>query len=154
MPAEMIDKEMLKEILAANKELLLEAVREMKKPTETEQQALDAKKAELLAKNEKRRRGATLQKRKAENRKRFQQLHSHEHPKSGKSYCVLVNQEVRDEDNKVFTDSYLICQYVDCQAIIRPGSAPAGATDGHIYDSTLFNKLVQKVDTGSEMTLG
>lgn len=138
-----LTKEDLKEILKANQEALVEAIREIKKPTEMEQAKIDAEKLATEARQTERKTNSAAVLEQISNRRAIQRMCSHEHP-NGDSHCVWV-QEKRGP-------GYLICQKNQC--IIRPGKAPQGYQGNAIFDSDLFNKIFQKLNTSGADIIG
>jgi hypothetical protein len=137
-----ITKSDLKEILAAvgaqNAEQLKEIIAELKKPTVLEQQEIDKQAALQLSLNAERKdnAGAVLAQMQ---QKRDNQLYcSHKHPAAhgGHSHGVHIT-EPRDPNG------YILCQ--KCQAVVRPGVKPQGYTGGDIYDTRLFNTMIQEL---------
>jgi hypothetical protein len=115
------------------------AVAASKKPSEFEQSKIDAeqKRIESDQANRKKVSAGVLEER--ENKKRMQQMCSHEHP-DGNTHCVYVQE-------KAPSPGYMLCQKNQC--VIRPGVASPNYKGTVIYSHELFNKLFQKLRAGS-----
>lgn len=107
------------------------AVSEAKKPAPlTEQQQ-----AELAQALEMRRQTAELQLARQENDRMLRSVCTH--TRKDRSYATV----------HVSDGNYIICQV--CQAIVRPGVAPEKDDGRSIYDTGLFNHLVQSSGAAS-----
>ncbi len=138
-----LTKEDLKEILKANQETLVEAIRELKKPTEIEQAQIDAQKREIEARQSERKTNSDSVKDDIINKRAIKKSCSHEHP-NGTTHCVWVQERTGP--------GYLICQLNQC--IIRPGTAPKNYQGDHIFDSDTFNRIFQKLNTSGADIIG
>lgn len=134
---------MLKEILAQQSkqqaEQLKTVIAELKKPTEIEQKKLDEEAKAILQRNEERKENAAGMLQKIENAKWVHKTCTHKH-RDGHSHCVLIHEKN--------TPGYILCQKEQCK--IRPGVAPKDYKETDIYDTELFNRLLQELP-GNEL---
>jgi hypothetical protein len=130
----------LKAILAEqsrqNAEQLKEIIEAIRKPTVIEQEQLDKLAEKIRSDNENRKSLAGAVKGQIEGKQRLQHWCSHEHP-NGNTHCVYI-QEPRG-------NGYLLCQKNQC--IIRPGIKPENYKGNDLFDTVLFNKIFQQMQS-------
>lgn len=119
--------------------IIAAAVAAAKEPNELEKlemeekrEQLEARRAQIEQDQQTRRETAQQQIAIMENRRAMQGLCTHKH-RRGDTHCVFVNDEL---------GGYVLCQ--KCQAVIRPGVAPQKNDSGVIFDTVLFNRLLQE----------
>lgn len=138
-----LTKDDLKAVLKANSDTLIEVIRELKKPNEIEQARIDAEQRDIEAKQRERLDNAESVKAEIVNRRQMKRICSHEHP-NGDTHCVWVQEKTGA--------GYLLCQKNQCK--IRPGAAPAGFQGDDIFDSAMFNRIFQKLNTSGADIIG
>jgi hypothetical protein len=116
-------------------ELIATAIAAAKAPNVVEQKKLDEEARRLEAEQDARKSLSQSVLADLTQKRQNQLICSHEH-KNGDSHCVLVQSG---------KDTYILCQKNQCK--IRPGSQPANYGGNDIYDTALFNKLMQKLPT-------
>jgi hypothetical protein len=116
-------------------ELIATAIAAAKAPNVVEQKKLDEDNRRLEGEQEARKLTSQGVLADIKGKRDIQRICSHEH-KNGDSHCVLVQSG---------KDTYILCQKNQCK--IRPGTQPASYGGNDIYDTALFNKLMQKLPT-------
>jgi hypothetical protein len=125
-----LSAEDLKTIIAA---AVSEAVKAAKQPSVMEQMKLDEAAKELAVRQQDRKESAAQMVQMAKNKQQSQRICSHTHAR-GQTHCVFIQD-----------GNYILCQL--CQAIVRPDSPPSGYKGGDIFDTNLFNKLFQNLNS-------
>ena len=118
------------------KEILQTVVIAAKQPSDLEQKKLEAEAQELRIRQETRAASSADVLAGIENKRRTQQLCSHEHS-NGRTHCVFVQEQNGG--------GYLICQKNQCK--IRPFIPVEQRLDKQaIYDTDLYNRIFQKLN--------
>jgi hypothetical protein len=120
------------------------AVEAVTQPTEMEQFELEEKRQRreqqrLQIEQEQQTRRETAQQQLAElaSKRANQRICTHKHRK-GDSHAVFITDEL---------GGYMLCQ--KCQGIIRAGEAPKNYGGSVIYDTNLFNRIMQESGAGN-----
>lgn len=119
-----LSKQDLQDIIAA-------AIAAAKAPTVLEQAQLDEAKRQAEIKQENRKKTSAQVIAEHQGKAWARQNCSHEGP-DGHSHAVYIQD-----------GNYFICQKLQCR--IRPGVRPEKDHTGDVYDTNLFNRLMQKV---------
>jgi len=136
-------KEIVSAAVAASQASVVEAIRELRKPSELEQARIDAETRDMKAKNDERLTNAASVRATMETKRAIHRACTHEHP-NGDSHCTWVQEKAGP--------GYLICQKNQC--IIRPGQPPANYNGDDIYDSPMFSRIFQKLNTSGADIIG
>lgn len=116
--------------------LIVETIAAAKAPNAVEQAALDKQKLETKQAQEARVRQSAEVIAELEAKKWTKLNCSHEHP-DGKSHGVYVQERN--------SPGYILCQ--SCQAVIRPEPQPKDYKGSAIYNTAMFNKVFQKLQS-------
>lgn len=135
-----ITKQDLADIVSA---AVTAAIAAAKKPSELEQAKLDAEQKRIESDQANRLKVSADVRLEMSNKKRKHQMCSHEHA-DGHTHCVWIQERVGP--------GYLLCQKNQC--IIRPGVASENYKGTVIYSNELYNKIFQKLQSGSGDIIG